>query len=301
MNIEELVAGMGKEKANLEKVEASLFDVVKLQLHPNIDGFNSPDAYGVYKGTGGDALGKAGKVFDPMQPKELLANIIHTSQLNNVDLDMEKLTFKEFNGGKNVEFMIPLPSIEFTNVKKVNDITNIALSFSTSYDGTKSNLITLHTERLLCENGMRAWGVVAQMKGKNTTGGKKKILTYSDEVMKIMAGTQKFKEKLEALDKIQIKQADVNAYMTSLLGYDVTDTSELHPTTMKVLDKINSSIALEFERTGETMFGLLNGITHYTNHIAERPADVTRDEYIRFRSGAKLNDEAQRLAFLTLN
>lgn len=36
MEAENILASVGKAQANLEKVESSLFDVVKLQLHPNI-------------------------------------------------------------------------------------------------------------------------------------------------------------------------------------------------------------------------------------------------------------------------
>lgn len=234
-----------------------------------------------------------------MQPKELLENIIHTSHVNGVDLDLENLKFNEFVGGKYIEFAVPLQPIEFTNERKVNDITNMMLTFTTSYNGTKANLITLHTERLVCTNGMKAWGIAATLKTKNTAGGKKKVLTYGNEVMKIMAGAEEFKEKLIALDKIKVTQKDVDAYLSTLLGYDVTEN--VHPNSQKMLDKINASVALEFERTGTTMFGLLQGITHYTNHAAERPDDVSRDEYIRFRTGATINENAQKLAFAALN
>ena len=46
-----------------------LFEVTKLQLHTGLEGFNSPEAYGVFKTTGGTALGVVGKDFTPTQPQ----------------------------------------------------------------------------------------------------------------------------------------------------------------------------------------------------------------------------------------
>jgi hypothetical protein len=49
------------------------------------------------------------------------------------------------------------------------------------------------------------------------------------------------------------------------------------------MDKINESIELEFSRT-DAAFGLFNGITHYTNHVASEKADDLT-EYIYLGTG----------------
>ena len=69
METSELLKGI----ATANQIESKLFDVVKLQLHPNIEGFISPNNYGLYKGTGGNALGVVGGAYEPTQPK-LLSN-----------------------------------------------------------------------------------------------------------------------------------------------------------------------------------------------------------------------------------
>lgn len=288
--------------SNLNKVEASLFEVVKIQLEAPDPVFEKPNTFGIYKGTGGKPLGVMGGVFDPMQPKEFMQNIVQTVTDNDVDLDLNTLQFNEYGGGEYIEFSLDLPKIEFTNEKKVNDVTEMKLVFTTSYNGSKSNQIQLFTKRLVCSNGMVAWGrdAEATLKAKNTAGGKKKILTYGNELMKVMAGQEDYRQKIEALNKIKVNTRQVNEYLSKLLKYDVTD-SDIHPNSQKVLDKINEAIELEFSRTGETMYGLLNGITYYTNHLAELKGGVTPEEYIRFKSGAGMNQLAQQLAFAELN
>jgi hypothetical protein len=37
---------------------------------------------------------------------------------------------------------------------------------------------------------------------------------------------------------------------------------------MTILETLETAIALEFERTGIAAFGLLQGATYYTNHLA---------------------------------
>jgi hypothetical protein len=69
---------------------------------------------------------------------------------------------------------------------------------------------------------------------------------------------------------------------------------------MTILETLETAIALEFERTGITAFGLLQGATYYTNHLANSSKKISNDEYIRNFQGAKTNDKAQELVFAML-
>lgn len=299
--IENLLAGgLNSTEKHLKAIEARFFEVVKVQLHPNIEGFISPDNYGVYKGTGGEALSVMGKDFVPMQQKEFMDSIIHTVFECGSDLDLETLEFKEFKGGRQIEFSISLAPLDFENSMGLRDVTENRLTFSTSYDGSKSSAISLYTVRQVCSNGMMGWGMETVLKGKNTAGGKSKILTYCDEVMHIVEEVKKFNIKMKQLDIQKVGKAEVEAFKLKLLGYnkETLAKSEKNETKkLNILDKINESIEIEFARTGETKFGLLQGITHYTNHVANNSKTITDEEFIRFYNGAKMNDKAQELVF----
>jgi len=315
-----LDGGMNSTAKHLEAIEAKFFEVIKVQLHPNIEGFNSPDNYGIYKGTGGDALSVMGKDFVPMQQREFMDSIIHTVFECGSDLDLETLEFKEFKGGRQIEFSISLAPLDFENTMGLRDVTENKLTFSTSYDGSKSSAISLYTVRQICSNGMMGWGMETVLKGKNTQGGKNKILTYCDEVMHIVEEVKKFNIKMRELDIQKVGKAEVEAFKLKLLGYNkesllskpkrlvkkvdkktgvesIVEDANQDSKKFAILDRINESIELEFSRTGETKFGLLQGITHYTNHVANGSKTVTDEEYIRFYAGAKMNDMAQQLVF----
>ena len=68
-----------------------------------------------------------------------------------------------------------------------------------------------------------------------------------------------------------------------------------------ILENIEKSIALEFARTGETAFGLLQGVTHYTNHVANTSKTISDAEYIRFYQGNVTNNKAQQILFALLD
>lgn len=300
MNTNDILQSAGATEAHLESIRAKFFEVIKLQLHPNIEGFNSPEAFGIYKGTGGMALSVMGKDFVPMQQREFLDSIIHTVFECGADLDLETLEFNEYKGGRQIEFSIALQPLAFVNKAGNFDETRNRLTFATSYDGSKSNTIALYTYRQICSNGMMGWGMESVLKGKNTAGGKEKILTYCDEVVKIVAEAKAFNERLQGLNLREVGKAEVEAFKLKLLGYNKESLAKSEkPETKKqnILDRINESIELEFERTGETAFGLLQGVTHYTNHVANSSKTITDEEYIRFYQGAKLNDKAQELIF----
>ena len=288
----------------LKEVESRLFEVKKLPLYTNVADFLSPkDSYGIYKSTGGNPLSVMGKDFTPMQPKEFLGSIVNTVQECGSNLNLSTLEFNEYKGGKQIEFSIMLEPLEFTNKAGIKDVTENKLTFSTSFDGSKSNVISLYTYRQICSNGMMGWGMDSQLKGKNTIGGKAKILTYCDEVVKIISETKEFNDRMVALDKINVSKAQIEAFKFKLLGYNAASLAKSDKAETKkinILERINQSIELEFERTGETAFGLLQGITYYTNHEANNSTTISDDEFIRFYNGAKMNNKAQELLFAKL-
>lgn len=304
MNANEILDNVNASANALQVVESKLFEVKKLPLYTNVPDFNAPkETFGIYKSTGGNPLSVMGKDFTPMQPREFLDSIINTVQECGSNLDLSTLEFNEYKGGRQIEFSIKLEPLTFTNKAGRYDETQNRLTFSTSYDGSKSNMISLYTYRQICSNGMMGWGMDSVLKGKNTIGGKAKILTYCDEVVKVISETREFNERMIALDNIKINKAQIEEFKLKLLGYNASTLAKSDKAETKkinILERINESINIEFERTGETAFGLLQGITHYTNHVANTSTTISDEEFIRFYNGAKMNNKAQELVFAKL-
>lgn len=323
------------------------------------DFFIAPEeTYSIHKTTGGKSLGVMGATFVPMQGKEFFNNIVETvreieqlkdahedriaeledkGKLNKAEqkellelkalqtqnLDLKTLKFKEYDNGSKIEFSLKMYPISFKNNKGLNDQTNLELTFSTSYDGSKSNVISLYTERLVCLNGMVANKLQGTLKGRNTMKGKIKVLTYASELAQIIHGANDFKNKMEALDKIQMTASQIEGFKLQLFGFNKASllasekTAQATHKNYAILENFEKALEIEMPRTGQTAYGLLQSVTYYTNHIANvkpEPKEgakvrknyvkskrvrklVTNDEYIRFNTGAKINSTAQELLF----
>jgi hypothetical protein len=333
--IDTIFGAVNNAQANLEAVESKLFEVYVTPVgeqHFKTETGNlitvpaSKENFRVFKDNGLELSIMKGQ-FVPMQPKEFYDNIISTVHEFGADLDLSTLRFREFNNSKKIEFSIKMHPISFKNNKGLKDVTNIWVTFSTSYDGSKSNVIALYTERLVCLNGMVANKLEGTLKGRNTKGGKENILSYASELAQIINGAEKFSEKMQALDKIKLQKPQIEEFKKQLFGFNKAELlanekdakgngrsygilesfdlamfhteiefKDLHP------DYFNSpNFKQDFEKFKAkdfiemTAFEVLQSVTRYTNHIAKIKSD--KDENIRFGSGFKTNAKAQEILF----
>ena len=333
--IDTIFADVNASQANLNKVESKLFTVYKT-LNPAFD-FTAPDGkkIPVKESTqefrvftcGGVNLSTMKGQFVPMQPRELYDNIISTVHEFGADLDLSTLKFRKFCDSKKIEFSIRMKPFTFINNKKVKDETNLEVTFSTSYDGSKSNVIALYTERVVCTNGMVASKLEGTLKGRNTKSGKDKILSYASELAEIINGTNEFKEKMEALDKIKLNKQQIEKFKLELFNVnkEAIETNgksiQANAKSIDILNKFDKAMFLtdiefnelpkeyfeseafnlDFQKFQEkdyiemTAFEVLQSVTRYTNHIAKIKTD--KAENIRFGSGYKINTDAQELLF----
>lgn len=319
-NIDDVLTLTSATKKHVANVEKRFYDVVKVPLVPADPRFKASDSvFGIYKGTG-ELLSRKplGVDFLPMQQSEFLNSILYTFSQFGANLDLNTLSFNEYCGGSKIEFRIKTNPFEFVNPKKLKDITELEIVFSTSYDGSKSNKIGLFTRRLVCLNGMTVANLEGELKGRNTLGGKTKILSYCEELANILNATENWKQKMLQLSKRKLSVKEIEAFKLQLFGFNKETLKAKETEAMEqgksdaqieqkvgkqneMLKNIEESIALEFQRTGVTAFGLLQGITHYTNHkgndvkhIASK-TEISNDEYIRYYRGAEINNDAQRL------
>lgn len=309
----DILSNIGNTEKRISEIQTRFFKVEKIAMLPsfitlgNVKLENPTDMYGIYDATNGKLLSQKsmGKDFLPLQQQEFLDNILTTIHEFGADLDLETLEFRTWGNNAKIEFRVKMYPISFKNDKGLNDITNMHMTFSTSYDGSKSSRIAIFTERLVCLNGMTALKLSGELKGRNTLGGKTKILSYAKEVAEIFNSAEDFRNKMIALDKIKVSASQVEVFKKSLLGYNRASllASEEKSITRKmtILETLETAIDLEMERTGETAFGLLQGVTYYTNHLANTSKKISNDEYVRHFQGAKTNDKAQELVFALLD
>jgi hypothetical protein len=280
----------------LSAVRNQLFEAKKIQLHSGIEGFNSPNVYGIYKNTGGNALGVVGDVFEPTNLNLFLDSIERSVLNSNLDVDLSKLTFNEYNGGSKVVFRLPYKKYEI-KTPMVGDTLETNLEFRTGFDGKTKMSLGFYSLRLWCANGAKNWKKDVDLSMKNTLKNQAKLMYFSNE---LLTATNMIDSQVGFLNKavnIQVNQSTIDKFLTELTGYDVKAYKDLSTKSRNILDSINNSVAIEMQNTGANAFSLLQGITRYTTHNL---ADGNMEK-ILYASASSMNENAHKLIFAQVN
>ena len=281
---------------HIETLKSQVLQAKKIQLHSGIEGFDSPKAFGMYKHTGGNCLGVVGDVFEPTDLQLFLDAIEHSVFASGVDLDISKLTYNEYYGGSKVAFRLPLKKYEI-KTPMVGDTLETAIEFRTGFDGKTKMSLGFYSFRLWCANGAKNWQKDVDLSMKNTSSNQAKILTFTNEILKVVSMTENYTKLLDNAALKAITQAKIDTFLTELTGYDVKDYTNLKTRQRNTLDAINGAVAIEVQNTGANLFSLLQGITRYTTHnVAERNM-----EKILYATANNMNTKAHELVYAELN
>lgn len=296
MTTENLLNGLSNEFTNIDTVREKIFTPQLVQLHPNIEGFTSPQSFAVYKNTGGDALGVVGNTYKPMDLSIMLDSIVTSSLECGEGIDLSTLDFKEYKGGSKVAFTIDLPTKEIKGSPMVGDIVKRKIEFRTGFDGKTKSSVVESFERLWCENGCT--NTVSQnVAFKNTINNHAKIYNLCSYITQSIKNSDDFFTNIGKLADIRVSQKEIDLFLTKITGYDVKEYKDLTKRKRNILDSINANIAIEAKNTGDNFFSLVNGITRYTTH----DASGGDEEKLFYSSSAKMNVNALNLAFAELN
>jgi hypothetical protein len=287
----EILSSISSGNANMENIKGQLFDVVKMQLKTGFKKFENPNSFGVYKAKGSQALGTVGSDYTPTQPKLLFDEFENC--LYQTDCDFNDVKYLELKGGKKIVFEAPIKTMGFTNLRGQEDEMIVKINLSTGFDGLTKTSLFISCYRMVCANGMKAWKTEFAVSFKNTKGNVGKASSLCNDIAKATDSINDFEAYIQQLNRTSVDKAKVEEFLMKTLGYNQSLYSELHGTKKAILDNINESIELEFSRTGSTLWGLVNGITHYTNHVAKTE---DRNDYLLVGGGLKLNDLAQKAA-----
>lgn len=288
MNFLDQISAQVNHIANLKD---QVLKAKKVQLHTGIEGFESPDSFGIYKDSGGKPLGVVGSQFEPMN-LELYLDCIEKSVLSsNLDLDLSKLTYHEYFDGAKIEFKLPFKKFEIQS-PMVGDVLETSLSFRTGFDGKTKMSLGFFSLRLFCTNGAKNWKKDVDLSMKNTLKNQSKILYFTNEIIKASEQVNDYVHLLNETVKKRIVQSDIDKFLTVLTGYNVAEYKDLTTRRRNTLDSINQSVAIEMQNTGANLFSLVQGITRYTTHDLSKGSA----ENLLFERGAEMNQTAHNLA-----
>jgi hypothetical protein len=176
------------------------------------------------------------------------------------------MRYTEVKGGEIVRFSIELNPISFINKFGIEDETVPTLNLQIGLNGKTPTSMFITTLRTICLNGAKKSFTEFQTSFKNVKGNQGKIVGMFNDVVRCMEQIETLEEFYKKLNSVEINQDAVNAYLKRVADIDMAKYEEYTKAKQKAINLLNESIKLEIGRTGATLFGFYNGITHYANH-----------------------------------
>lgn len=284
--------GINVNETNLDKVKQDIFNVTKIKNIAPGDGLQAPEDYHIFD-ENGRCLSKyrsVGKSFTPQQPRELLEALEIGAHEANVSLD--DLEFNQYKDGAKVSLSIKIGQVEFINAAGQTDTTDARLSISTGFDGNTKTTGGLELWRQICTNGMKGWKMHWAVSFKNTKGNAHKSKSLANDIIKGLQSLETFKDRANRYNSVRVNEKARRNFAGYVLQIDPEDLENISTKMQNKYFALQNSIETEIQRTGATLWGLLQGATHYSNHVA--PSEkANQEEFILFDTGAKLNERAQ--------
>lgn len=275
----------------VEELRTKLPEIKKIQLHSGVEGFNSPNNYGIYKSTGGDCLGVSKGSYTPVNLSMFLDVIVNSITESNLDVNVDQIEYKEYKGGKKVTFSIPLKKYEIETPMK-GDILESKLLFTTGFDVNTKSSLGFSTLRVWCSNGAKSWKSDYALSYKNTKNNVDKYMLFTEQIIKTVTDVEEYVKFLGNLSKKSITQSQLDDFYMNMFGVNRNNYHEAHKRSQNIFDRINQAVAIEQQNTGNNAFSLLQGITRYTSHEL---AEVEEDIY--FGNAAVINQQAHQLIY----
>lgn len=284
-----------QEFNNIDVIRNRMIQPIKVQLHTGMEGFDSPEAFAVYRKSGGKPLGVVGRVFEPPNLNHFLDSIVKSVVECCPDYNLGDLKYTEYKDGSKVSFDLPSKDFEVKS-KLIGDSYQTKIHFFTGFDGLTKSSISFSVLRLVCLNGAKSWQKDLELSFKNTLGNAGKLEYFGNQIIQLRHNIDTYKESLNKLAEKTVTQKEIDTFMKSVLGYNQSEYKDLTTRKRNILDKINKSVAIEQRDLGTNLYSLLQGITRYTSHEVVDSVDDTF-----FGNAAKLNLDAHHAAFSMLN
>lgn len=272
----------------LINLRESLPEYCKIRLNTGIEGFNSPKSFGVYKKSGGNALGVVGENYIPANLHHFFDTIYQN--IGDTNLNIDTLEFNEYKNGSKISFDIKSDDFIVDKSPIIGDVYHTKLKFIAGYDGLTKISLNFATKRLVCLNGAKSYKQDLAISFKNTKGNQGRVLKLTDEIINIQWELKNYQQQLNNLAERKVTQKEIDNFYKDLLGYNYNEYNTLHKKSQNILDDINNAYLIESSTVLNTEFALLNAVTRYNSYKKN-----AKEEDILFGSGMTMNQKAHQI------
>lgn len=236
------------------------------------------DAFGLIRNDNNFYLGTVGNIYKEYQNWQMAEHLLMATD----DLDLKVTRGGQLNNGKKVYLQAELPDsfVGKSSIKRW--ITGL-----NAHDGTRAIGFGSTNTVVVCQNTFhKAYGQLSKFRHTESASdrieeflqGLRQAMSLDDNLIhkyKVMAD-QPLREEVFANVMARCFDVNINAKQS-----DVSSRKK------NTLISVNNAITKELELEGGNLWGLFNGITRYTNHVAVKPEKSK--EYVMTGAGYDTN------------
>jgi hypothetical protein len=287
----EILEQIETQNAQIETLRAKLPTIEKMPLSAGLEGYGNPKVYGIYKQGGSDCLGVSRNSYKPANLSLFLDTIVNSCIEADINLDINKLEYREYKNGKKVTFRIPLKDFEIESPMK-GDIMKSSLLFTTGFDVSTKSSLTYSTYRIWCSNGAGRWDNGYSLSFKNTKNNGDKYLLFTEQMIKTAHDVEDYVKYLGDLSKKPVTPEQLDYFYLRITGVNKHNYEEAHGKSKKIFDSLQNAFMIESNNTGMNAFSLLQAGTRYATHEL---AEVEEDLY--FGNAATFNQTVHQVVY----
>lgn len=279
---------------NIDKLEKSMQLLEKTGLNWEVrkeqfthtSGMATPH-YGIFRYDNGSetptrCLGAVKDRYRTFQNYEMADTLITATE--SIGITTER--GGELDGGRKVYLQAKLDD-EFVGKSAIKRYITVL----NSHDGSASIGFGSTNTVVVCENTF-FHAYKDSEKFRHTASAKDRIETAVQQFRKTMDLDKNLFDNFKRMSELAPTDSIVQAVLNSMFKVDVSTASRTDVSTRKVNQMQDFARAYDIERQleGDTLWGLFNAVTRYTNHMASPSNAEKKTEYLMTGSGYDINN-----------
>ena len=243
----------------------------------SVDGLKT-DSFGIFRHDTNLHLGTVGERYEPYQNYELAETIVQAA--DGLEVNFNNGGF--LKDGSKTFLQAELPSKTIGNSEVKRYITSL-----NSHDGSTSIGFGSSNTVVICQNTFyMAYKEINKF--RHTITAQERVKAAMLDLRQAIGLDNKLMEKFQIMSSLPLKDTILSGVMKSCFKADLdTPTKDISTRKANQLTQVSKAIETEIKLEGNTLWGLFNGITRYTNHIASKPSNQL--EYLMSGTGYDTN------------
>lgn len=270
------------------------FSVKKVEL-VSIEGHKT-ESFGVFRTDNGSCLGTVKGRYLPMQNANLVELLLQATETLNLDVT----NGGTLKGGARVFYQIGLTDEFIGNSSVKRNITAL-----NTHDGTGSIGFGSTNTVVICQNTFfKAYKDNAMQKVRHTTNSAERLNQLVLELKQQLSNDEQLMTTFKRMADVQLKDEMVERVIKKLFAVNPNqNTDEISTRKKNQVVAFADSLKTEMSLEGNTVWGLFNAVTRYTNHVASPKDEQRKTDYLMNGQGAVLSNLAfnELLNFVNLN